>query len=157
MLPVGMRHSTVSRVIRCIDVQSWSIGDAGQRFLRTRVVWGGERVYGVGMTGGGVELDPAVDIEERLRTVCGHLNVLNAQLVELAGEALTSGSWQGHGVKSLAHWLTWQAGISAGHAREVVRLAEAKESHPQVMAVFADGRGVAGSGGDRHHRPRLSR
>ena len=27
-------------------------------------------------------------IEERLRTVCGHLNVLNAQLVELAAEAL---------------------------------------------------------------------
>ena len=96
-------------------------------------------MYGVGMTGGGVELDPAVDIEERLRTVCGHLNVLNAQLVELAGEALTSGSWQGTGVKSLAHWLTWQAGISQGHAREVVRLAEARDSHPQVMAVFADG------------------
>jgi hypothetical protein len=53
-------------------------------------------VYGVGM-GGGVDLDPAVDLEERLRTVCGHLNVLNAQLVELAGEALATGSWQGWG------------------------------------------------------------
>ena len=88
---------------------------------------------------GGVELDPAVDIEERLRTVCGHLNVLNAQLVELAAEALETGSWHGCGVKSLAHWLTWQAGISTGHAREIVRLAEAKASHPQVMAEFADG------------------
>jgi hypothetical protein len=91
------------------------------------------------MAVGGVELDPAVDIEERLRTVCGHLNVLNAQLVELAAEALATGAWQGMGVKSLAHWLTWQAGISAGHAREVVRLAEARESHPQVMATFATG------------------
>ena len=88
---------------------------------------------------GGVELDPAVDIEERLRTVCGHLNVLNAQLVELAAEALETGSWQGAGVKSLAHWLTWQAGISSGHAGEVVRLAEARQSHPEVMAGFADG------------------
>jgi hypothetical protein len=98
----------------------------------------GERVYGVGM-GGGVVLDPDVDIEERLRTVCGHLNVLHAQLVELAAEALATGSWQGTGVKSLAHWLMWQAGISAGHAREIVHLAEARQSHPQVMAVFADG------------------
>jgi hypothetical protein len=89
--------------------------------------------------GGGVDLDPDVDIEERLRTVCGHLNVLNAQLVELAAEALASESWQGTGVRSLAHWLTWQAGISQGHAREVVRLAEAKESHPQVMTEFAAG------------------
>jgi prepilin-type processing-associated H-X9-DG protein len=96
-------------------------------------------VYGAKMAVGGVELDPAVDIEERLRTVCGHLNVLNAQLVELAAEALATGAWQGMGVKSLAHWLTWQAGISAGHAREVVRLAEARESHPQVMATFATG------------------
>jgi hypothetical protein len=88
---------------------------------------------------GGVELDPAVDLEERLRTVCGHLNVLNAQLVELAAEALATGSWHGAGVKSLAHWLTWQVGISQGHAREIVRLAEARDSHPRVMAAFADG------------------
>ena len=74
--------------------------------------------------------DPAVDIEERLRTVCGHLNVLNAQLVELAAEALETGSWHGCGVKSLAHWLTWQAGISPVTPREVVRLAEARAPHP---------------------------
>ena len=87
----------------------------------------------------GAELDPSVDIEERLRTVCGHLNVLNAQLVELAAEALATGAWQGWGVRSLAHWLTWQAGISPGHAREVVRLAEARDTHPAVMSTFAAG------------------
>ena len=69
----------------------------------------------------------------------GHLNVLHAQLVELAGEALESGSWQGRGVRSLAHWLTWQAGITPAHAVEVVRLAEARQSHPHVMARFGDG------------------
>ncbi len=71
--------------------------------------------------------------------VCGHLNVLNAQLVELAAEALESGSWEGWGVRSLEHWLTWQAGISPGHAREVVRLARARDSHPAVMSTFAAG------------------
>ena len=79
------------------------------------------------------------DIEERLRAVCGHLNVLNAQLVELAAEALATGSWQGWGVRSLAHWLTWQAGISPHQAREVVRLAEARTTHPAVMSAFAAG------------------
>jgi hypothetical protein len=85
------------------------------------------------------DLDAERGIEERLRTVCGQLNVLNAQLVELAAEALTTGSWHGWGVKSLAHWLTWQAGISAGHARQVVRLAEARDTHPAVMSAFAAG------------------
>ncbi len=78
-------------------------------------------------------------IEDRLRVVCGHLNVLNARLVELAAEALATGSWQGWGVKSLAHWLTWQAGISPRRAQEVVRLAEARATHPAVMSTFAAG------------------
>ena len=91
------------------------------------------------MGGMSVELDPAVDIEERLRTVCGHLNVLNAQLVELAAEALATGAWQGWGVRSLQHWLTWQAGISPGHSQEVVRLAEARDTHPAIMSTFAAG------------------
>ena len=65
--------------------------------------------------------------------------MLNAQLVELAAEALTTGAWHGWGVRSLEHWLTWQAGVSPGHAREVVRLARARETHPVVMASFAEG------------------
>ena len=86
-----------------------------------------------------VSLAAESSIEERLREVCGHLNVLHAQLVDLAAEALETGSWQGRGVRSLAHWLTWQAGITPAHAVEVVRLAEARQSHPHVMARFAEG------------------
>ena len=71
--------------------------------------------------------------------MCGHLNVLNAQLVELAAEALAKDSWAVWGVKSLSHWLTWQAGISSRHAQEVVRLAEARDTHPAVMSAFAAG------------------
>ena len=74
-----------------------------------------------------------------MRVVCGQLNVLNAELVALAAEAMETGSWHGCGVKSLGHWLTWQAGISPRHADEVVRLAQARETHPAVMATFAAG------------------
>jgi hypothetical protein len=79
------------------------------------------------------------DIEERLRAVCGHLNVLHAELVELAAEALETGSWQGAGLRSLAHWLAWQGGLSPRHAAELARLAEARTSHPAVMSTFAAG------------------
>ena len=86
-----------------------------------------------------VALDGVDDIEERLRAVCGHLNVLHAQLVELAAEALETGAWAGHGVRSLTHWLSWQAGLSPRHAAEVARLAEARVTHPAVMSTFAAG------------------
>src|SRR5262245_39685983 len=79
------------------------------------------------------------DVEARLQAVCGQLNVLHAQLVDLAAEALATGCWEGWGVRSLAHWLTWQAGLSTARAAEVVRLAEATATHPEVMAAFADG------------------
>jgi len=32
-------------------------------------------------------------VEDRLRVVCGHLNVLHAELVALAAEALETGCW----------------------------------------------------------------
>jgi hypothetical protein len=79
------------------------------------------------------------DVEDRLQTVCGQLNVLHAQLVDLAAEALATGCWEGWGVKSLAHWLTWKAGLSTARAAEVVRLAEARLTHPRVMERFAEG------------------
>ena len=86
-----------------------------------------------------VSTEPEASLEERLRAVCGHLNVLNAQLVALAAEALEKGTWEGMGIRSLSHWLCWQAGISPSHAGEVIRLAEARVSHPLVMGTFAEG------------------
>jgi len=83
--------------------------------------------------------EPVTSIEDRLREICGHLNVLHAQLVEVAAEALETGCWQGWGVRSLTHWLTWQAGISRARATELVRLAEARSTHPKVTQTFAEG------------------
>ena len=79
-----------------------------------------------------VALDGGGDIEDRLRAVCGHVNVLHAELVELAAEALETGVWAGHGVRSLSHWLSWQAGLSARHAAEITRLAEARVTHTKM-------------------------
>jgi hypothetical protein len=83
--------------------------------------------------------EPDASVEDRLRAVCGHLNVLHAELVALAAEALETGCWQGWGIRSPAHWLSWKAGLSPPHAAEIVRLAEARQTHPKVMAAFSDG------------------
>ena len=95
-------------------------------------------MYGVAMTLAAVS-EPVAPIEDRVREVCGQLNVLHARLVELASEALETGAWHGCGVKSLTHWLSWQCGLSPRRAAETARLAEAESTHPQVMDVFAEG------------------
>src|SRR5262245_62642771 len=82
-------------------------------------------------------VEPEVSVEDRLRAVCGHLNVVHAELVALAAEALETGCWEGFGIRSLGHWLTWKAGLSRSHAAEVERLARARVSHPK--ATFAEG------------------
>jgi Domain of unknown function (DUF222) len=102
----------------------------------------GKRVYGVAMAVATVTdpvVEPAAELEDRLQSVCGQLNVLHAELVDLAAEALATGCWEGWGIKSLGHWLTWKAGLSSSRAAEVVRLAEARTTHPEVMASFSAG------------------
>ena len=109
-LPSSARRSAGSR--------AWSLlrhpvaSGAGGRSPRTCVADSIEHMYGLGM-----DLEPDLSIEERLRVVCGHLNVLHAQLVDLAAEAMDTGVWAGWGVRSMAHWLTWQAGCRQGGRR----------------------------------------
>jgi hypothetical protein len=83
---------------------------------------------------------PTADIEERLAVVVGQLNALHAQLVELVAEAKATNAWGGLGVRSLTHWLTWKAGVSNPHAAQLVRLAEARTTHPRISEAFQSGR-----------------
>jgi HNH endonuclease len=80
------------------------------------------------------------DIEERLAVIVGQLNALHAQLVDLVAEARATGAWSGVGVRSLTHWLTWKAGVSNPHAAQLVRLADARDTHPRITEAFAAGR-----------------
>lgn len=56
------------------------------------------------------------DLEDRLQAVCGHLNAVHAQLVELVVEAAQTSAWHGCGIRSLKHWLTWKAGLAPASA-----------------------------------------
>jgi Domain of unknown function (DUF222)/HNH endonuclease len=73
-------------------------------------------------------------LETRLADICGHLNALHGQLVELMVEVLEAGAWQGGGIHSPAHWLAWQSGLSPSRARQIVALAQ---RHAQLPVTFA--------------------
>ncbi len=81
----------------------------------------------------------ARDLEPRIAEVCGQLNALCAELVRLVGEAATTGAWQGHGIRSLTQWVQWQTGLAAGNVRQLVALAEARDTHPLITERFAEG------------------
>ena len=72
--------------------------------------------------------------------MCGQINVLFAELSRLIAQASATGAWQGQGIRSLTHWVQWKTGLTGGNARQVVSIAEARESHPAITACFDDGR-----------------
>ena len=78
-------------------------------------------------------------LEDRLADLCGHRNVLDARLVELVAEALATGEWQMSGIVSPAHWLSWKAGLSTSHARQLVALARRQVELPVTFAAFDAG------------------
>ena len=64
-------------------------------------------------------------LDERLATACGQLNACYAHLVELLGEAIASGSWQGYGIRSVEQWIGWRTGLAPGHCRTLAALVAA--------------------------------
>ncbi|MGZ7023629.1 MAG: hypothetical protein ACXVJ3_20510, partial [Ilumatobacteraceae bacterium] len=51
----------------------------------------------------------AIAVQCRIAELCGHLNVLHAQLVDTIVEALDGELWQQWGIRSPEHWLAWQS------------------------------------------------
>ena len=82
----------------------------------------------------------ARELEPRIAEVCGQLNVLFAELSRLIAQASASGAWNGQGIRSLTQWVQWQTGFAGGNARQLVTIAEARESHPAITECFDDGR-----------------
>src|SRR5262245_43190 len=81
----------------------------------------------------------AAALQTRVADLCGHLNVLHAQLVDAIVEALEGGLWEQWGLRSPEHWLAWQAGLSPAHAKQLVDAARRKAELPVTFAAFADG------------------
>jgi hypothetical protein len=79
------------------------------------------------------------DLERRLNGVCGSLNVVHSQLVDLTVEALASNTWEQFGIRSPEHWVTWKTGLSPYRARDIVRLARRKAELPYIFDAFGNG------------------
>ncbi len=79
-------------------------------------------------------------LADEIATLAAHIDAAMYRWLELLREFDECGGWAGDGMKSLAHWLNWQCGISLGTARERVRVAHALKDLPQTSAEFRSGR-----------------
>ena len=79
------------------------------------------------------------DLDTELTTVAGSLNLLQAQLVDLAAEVIATGCWKVHAKRTPVSYLAWITGLSPDHAATIIELAEQRDQYPLVMAAFRRG------------------
>jgi hypothetical protein len=48
--------------------------------------------------------------------------------------------WQGHGIRSVEHWVQWKAMVSERRSQDLVRIARRVHELPACWALFAEGR-----------------
>ena len=63
-----------------------------------------------------------------------------ARLVAALVDLLAAEGWQGAGIRSPEHWLTWKAGVSHGRAAGLVGIARRVHELPACFALFSEGR-----------------
>ena len=86
---------------------------------------------------------PARPLPELARDITAgavRLAAATAAWLQLVAEFDRRDGWAAHGIKSCAHWLAWQCGMSPTTAREHVRVARALVDLPLLSAAFAEGR-----------------
>jgi hypothetical protein len=88
---------------------------------------------------GGGEL-PVEELARRITSGAVRLAAATAAWLALIAEFDRRGGWGAVGIRSCAHWLAWQCGLSPGAAREHVRVARALTALPATAAAFTAGR-----------------
>jgi hypothetical protein len=82
--------------------------------------------------------DAVDEIEAKIASAAGALNVAHGRLVELAADLIESELWRGYGIKSVEHWLCWKAGLSPERARQITAVARRRSELPVTVATFAN-------------------
>jgi hypothetical protein len=80
------------------------------------------------------------DLAREITRGAVRLAAATAAWIRLVAEFDRREGWSAVGIKSCAHWLAWQCGMSPGTAREHVRVARALAELPLVSTAFAEGR-----------------
>lgn len=79
------------------------------------------------------------ELEDTLEQLHGLECAVRAEFLRVASEIDESGSWRADGARDLAEWLAGKFPISARHARELSRVAEALRSLPRIAETYATG------------------
>ena len=82
---------------------------------------------------------PLQQLEDEITTLCAHLGAAEHRLLTAIAEFDHRGGWNGLGIASCAHWLSWKCGISLPAAHEKVRIARALRELPQLSAAMSRG------------------
>lgn len=72
--------------------------------------------------------------------VMGTLNAAAAQLVLTIRMLLDTDGWNGWGIQSPEHWVTWKAAVAPARAKALVRIARRLHELPACWALFEQGR-----------------
>lgn len=83
---------------------------------------------------------PVAELARAITAGAVRLAAATAAWLRLIAEFDAREGWAGYGIRSCAHWLSWQCGLSPNAAREHVRVARALRHLPAIAAAFGDGR-----------------
>jgi hypothetical protein len=80
------------------------------------------------------------DLAREITAGAVRLAAATAAWLRLVAEFDRREGWEAYGIRSCAHWLSWQCGMAPGTAREHVRVARALADLPLIAAAFTEGR-----------------
>jgi Domain of unknown function (DUF222)/HNH endonuclease len=83
---------------------------------------------------------PLERLEAQICELVGHLTAATCRFLVLLGDFDARRGWASWDMKSCAAWLSWKCQMTAGTAREHVRVARALRDLPVIRAAFAAGR-----------------
>ena len=80
------------------------------------------------------------DLGDRIERLAAQIHAATAELVTLAAQLDTGGSWAEVGMRSCAHWLSVNIGVGLWTGGELVRAGHALATLPRIAAAFSEGR-----------------
>lgn len=78
-------------------------------------------------------------LADEITLLAGQIAAATARFLALLGRFDDLGCWGGVGIRSLAHWLSFRAGMSLRTAREHIRVARALKELPMTAQAFEAG------------------
>src|ERR1700691_5223783 len=87
-----------------------------------------------------LETVPLERVEAQICELAGHLTAATCRFLVLLGDFDARRGWTSWDMSSCAAWLSWKCQMTAGTAREHVRVARALRDLPVIRAEFAAGR-----------------